>query len=410
MPVAIAMAVRLARPPFDVEDLASWVVAHFIDRLPAAASSVVLGAPDRSFRRMEEEVDRGFFSNKRMEGGIWTLAGRLPSLVEDGFLRFPGPLLRAAKVLGSVSEPERTRVLAELEGHPLSAPDFLKRPASQVVSLLRRHAPAGVNPIPRRLREHVERGGTLTRGQMERHMRVLGGRLTRVRIALLEELAVEAMGRGLVLDRRHAALRHALEMLRFAKGNRRGLRKLLAAIANGRPPAEYLLAHPATREWLARHPRVDAATWTRGVRFPCEVRGWGRLDLALEQDPLEALKLGTYVGSCLGLGQICAYSAAAVVLDVNKQVVYARDARGHVVARQLVALSEADTLVCFGVYPESAAPDVQAAFLDYDLRFAENLGLPLHEEQTHGAPVIAYILSQEWWDDGVWDLFQSTKE
>ena len=39
--------------------------------------------------------------------------------------------------------------------------------------------------------------------------------------------------------------------------------------------------------------------------------------------------MGTYVGSCLGLGGICADSSAAVLLDINKQVVYARDQHGR---------------------------------------------------------------------------------
>jgi len=37
-------------------------------------------------------------------------------------------------------------------------------------------------------------------------------------------------------------------------------------------------------------------------------------------------------------------------LDVNKQVVYARDPHGAVIGRQLLAISEADELVCFSVY------------------------------------------------------------
>ena len=39
--------------------------------------------------------------------------------------------------------------------------------------------------------------------------------------------------------------------------------------------------------------------------------------------------------------------AVAIVLDVNKQVLYARNHRGAVVARQVVALAEDERLVCF---------------------------------------------------------------
>ena len=69
--------------------------------------------------------------------------------------------------------------------------------------------------------------------------------------------------------------------------------------------------------------------------------------IRLEQDPLEVLKMGTYVGSCLGLGGGLTYSAAAALLDVNKQVLYARDEQGTVIARQLVAISDDNQLVPF---------------------------------------------------------------
>jgi len=56
---------------------------------------------------------------------------------------------------------------------------------------------------------------------------------------------------------------------------------------------------------------------------------------------------------------VCDYSAAAVVLDVNKQVVYARNRRGSVIARQLLALSEDDRLVAYDVYPRSTPGPVK---------------------------------------------------
>ena len=123
----------------------------------------------------------------------------------------------------------------------------------------------------------------------------------------------------------------------------------------------------------------------------------GAVRIALERDPLEAFKLGSYVGSCLGLGGLCSYSASAVVLDINKQVLYARDTQQRVIARQLVAISRAGELACFRVYPEAAPPEVKALFGDYDRRFAAALGVPLAEEDDAD---IELVLAMEWWDDG----------
>ena len=124
--------------------------------------------------------------------------------------------------------------------------------------------------------------------------------------------------------------------------------------------------------------------------------------LSMEHDPLEVLRMGTYAGTCLGLGGGQAYSAAAVVLDANKQVIYCRDARGTVLARQLVALSDNEQLYCFEVYPESTAGNIKELFWKYDISFAEALGVRVHDpdvEEEDEDDDIAYLLSKDWWYD-----------
>jgi hypothetical protein len=130
-----------------------------------------------------------------------------------------------------------------------------------------------------------------------------------------------------------------------------------------------------------------------------------QFSVALERDPVEVLKLGTYVGSCLAVGGLCADSAVAALLDANKQVLYARDRLGRVVARQLVAISDDDQLVCFSVYPSSANREVKTLFRDYDQAFATALGLPLHDPlQPDASYEVSCVLSVYWWDDYSWDF------
>jgi hypothetical protein len=120
------------------------------------------------------------------------------------------------------------------------------------------------------------------------------------------------------------------------------------------------------------------------------------------------LKLGTYVGSCLGLGGSFACSAAAVVLDINKQVLYARDDRSTVLARQLVAISDDDRLVPFSVYPSSTPPALLRAFREVDRQLAAALAIEqIGADQHYG---IENILSQEWWDDGAWPNDRDTPD
>jgi hypothetical protein len=164
-----------------------------------------------------------------------------------------------------------------------------------------------------------------------------------------------------------------------------------------------VLDHPATRAWCARHPRLDVARWRAGLTMEATDDDGVSLRLAIEHDPMEALRLGSYVGSCLQPGGACSYSAVAVVLDVNKQVVYARHPGGDVIARQIVAISEDDRLVCFWVYPTSVSPHLRRQFAAFDEALAQALELPIWRGEPEDY-VIANILSRSWWDDSAWDL------
>ena len=78
--------------------------------------------------------------------------------------------------------------------------------------------------------------------------------------------------------------------------------------------------------------------------------------------------------------------AAAVVLDINKQVVYARDRHGAVVGRQLLAISQGDQLVCYSVYGNTSNKDLDRVFRAFDILLAAKLALPIFSDN---APAIA---------------------
>jgi len=199
------------------------------------------------------------------------------------------------------------------------------------------------------------------------------------------------------------AQEHALAIAGWAQENRRPLRRLLQDPHTLAGNDAYVFAHPATRAWIERHPLLAAnlSIWRAGVPLAAVVDGLGRVTLATTSDPLEVLRMGTYVGSCLGLGGGLAYSAAAAALDANKRVVYARDEEGRVLARQLVAFSEDDDLVCFTPYPLGVSPRLRELFATYDARWAAALGVPLRDV-ARSDYVVADILSHGFWDDGAW--------
>ena len=292
------------------------------------------------------------------------------------------------------------RLLKQFMGHPAVCHDPFTSSPAQLVRLLSRWCIRGVqNPLPRKIREHFEGKRNLSENQVERGMRIGRQKLTLLRLQILEQITMHHLKRRMPVDLSDPRQRHAIEMANVIDRNRRGLRRFLSRYLAGE--RDWLIRHPATQQWFRRHPRINPAIWLSGISLTAETPSHGAVHIKLETDPLEALRLGTYVGSCLSVGGLCDYSAAAVVLDVNKQVFYAVNPKGTVLARQLVAISDADTLVSFNVYPLRANESLKELFREYDLRLAESLGIPLADSESDYD--IAPVLSQQFWDDGVWE-------
>jgi hypothetical protein len=239
----------------------------------------------------------------------------------------------------------------------------------------------------------------LSVGQLEGHVARLRRGLATCRLAALRAAVDAQLARSVGAQQVDREALSALALLQDAEKNRRGLRRFLRAFLSG--DREHLLRHPATQDWARRHPRIDLAVWIRGLERRIGSDDGQQAVIRLEQDPLEVLRMGTYVGSCLGLGGGLTYSAAAALLDINKQVLYARNEQGAVIARQLLAISDKDELVPFAVYPASTGSPAQRAFDRYDTELALALGIARVDPTQ--AYEIENVLSQDWWDDGAWD-------
>ncbi len=351
LPTALALTRRLCCPPFADENDSIGAIADFLTNLSSPLRERFLSAPDTSFKRFEQACRR---NNDAwlIEGGIEAVSRYQIEFSVRCFEIDPTRLFHAAKLLGTLPAPMRDALVQAFVVLPDEPP--------------------------------------------------------RVALARLEDAVMAALAQGFTPDARAQAEPHALQMQQLIRDNRKALRRFLAAHWEGR--TDYRQMHPLTRRWLAAHPALNLERWQAGVTLQAETETRKTLTLAVEQDPLEALKLGTYVGSCLGLGGAFTYSAAAVVLDINKQVVYARDKRGTVAGRQLVAISEADQVVCYEVYPLSAQKELGAAFAEFDRQLAAALGLPIYQRAETEDYEIAHILSHNWWDDCAWDLAIETEE
>ncbi|NHZ96732.1 hypothetical protein [Massilia sp. CCM 8734] len=390
----------LCSPPFSADIDIGHPLSSMADAFPVEGWQQLAAAGERTWLTVERACRRED-DGKMIGRGLGSLARCWPAFTMRSFSVAPQSLMRVARLLGYIAWERRRQFLSET-GHEVwfSTRWSELAPYDACRMLYRLCIDAGVNsPVPRRLREHFEGNVVLSQMQIARHCRVGMSRLPHVLLAALEHAIVRSIDQPFKLHDRSGAASHAVRLAAGIDTNRKGLRRFLREQAEGRAGA--YLDHPLNRAWFARHPRIDAAAWQSSA-LRVGVDGSAGAWLALASDPLDILMLGTHVGSCLGLGGLCDYSAVACLLDANKQVVYARDATGRVLARQLLAIDERDRLVCFWVYPPNAGPALLRAFHAFDEAIAASLGIDIYRHDDDDAYDVAIVLAEHWWDDGVW--------
>ena len=183
--------------------------------------------------------------------------------------------------------------------------------------------------------------------------------------------------------------------------NRRLLRRLLHAAITG--DTDWRERHPLNRAFLdAQAARgVDVVAWlgANPRRFACATIPGGTVRLYLEQRPLRILQMGNLFDTCLSLDGVNAFSTVANACELNKRVIYAEDAHGRIVGRQLIAINDAGELVGFHIYstlPDDQTSGLRAMFRRYVAWFASQCRLSLGAGEH-----VARLFAQAWYDDGV---------
>lgn len=324
----------------------------------------------------------------RIRRGLLSIAEAMPDLFLRAYRQHPRKLMKTALAIGDARLAQRRNTLRRLADC-----------CTSFAELADLRLPGRTNPMPRRLRDHLEDRICLSPGSLARHQRVVAARadltaLDNIRLAVEKELA-----HGHHLHELTPARAHALRLEGWAEANRRALRRLLAAPSDA--TGDYVFEHPRAKQWLRQHRSLMSklTLWRCGISLSGPADG-DRLTLTVCQDPLETLRMGTYVGSCLGLGGDFMYTAAAIALDMNKRVVYAKNAAGRVVGRQQLSWTDEGTLVCHTPYPVHASDQLKALFARYDVKFAAALGVKIQD--TEEDYTISHVLSSRAYDDGPW--------
>ncbi|MDF1836943.1 MAG: hypothetical protein P1V35_03660, partial [Planctomycetota bacterium] len=393
---------RICAGPFVQDARGSYSMCRLV-HLPVEHFPAVLAAPERAFVHLEKSARRDN-DDSLLGYGLRVLVEVSPDLVVAGLASGTGALASTARVLGSLNRSDALRSVREWLDTKLYQVDPADCPAEELAHLIQAHGgPSAQTLVSRNFRQHLDGSTRLTENQVKRvgsKIRdawpdvLLGTLAHKVPTLLAERIGADA-------NAMETKENHALRMIFAAEDNRRMLRRVLRHHFAGE--RDYIRNHPINREWLEEHARLKGSVWTSGFELSKETKELGWLTIELEQDPLEVLRAGTYVGSCLGLGGGFAHSAAAIMMDGNKHVAYCRDRRGVILARQVLVMAEDEKLHCFQVYPLEGDAGIQSFFMEFDRTLAAWLRVPIHdpeaEGEEHAEDRIRLLLSSEWWND-----------
>ncbi|MBS2006104.1 MAG: hypothetical protein JST01_03635 [Cyanobacteria bacterium SZAS TMP-1] len=374
-----------------------------IGMLEYVSIDLILNASDACLKTLAAQSKIGRLQ-QLVNYGLTRLAKEQPTLIEETLERHTTKLCKVAQLLGSLNDAQTKVVLHEFKKHELNRPDLKSLKIDDLYTVLLPHIKSGIpSPLPTKLSSYFEGKNSLSKGQLERAEILCRSNIDEMKLDLLKKLILLELNKLVPGGSIDAGTTYANQLLSRAKENRRAFRKFLKAVFEG--DRDYVMNHPRSRRWLAKHPRLDFNLFRTGIKLQKEVPGLGQVTLSVEQDIFEILKLGAYANSCLGLNGLCSDSAMAMVLDINKIVVYARTENGRVEGRQMLAWTEAAQLACFSVYPTGAKKAVKELFRQYNQEFAAALGSSIEPPETsrHDLADIRMILSQYWWDDGIWD-------
>ncbi|MFO7905095.1 MAG: hypothetical protein R6U98_20700 [Pirellulaceae bacterium] len=174
------------------------------------------------------------------------------------------------------------------------------------------------------------------------------------------------------------------------------VRLLRLRLSSPEPPWD-VNGDPQNRQFLASMARlgIDTRPWLSSFEKSVTAKSGEQLSLALEQDPLEIFYMGGYFDTCLSPDSFNFFSAVSVAADVNKQVLFARNTKGEVVGRCLLALARNGGLLAFHPYGYLANDEFSKIASDYVAELAEGMNTTVLRKGD-----IDCLVAHDWYDDG----------
>ncbi|HEX9061410.1 MAG TPA: hypothetical protein VF941_14615 [Clostridia bacterium] len=123
------------------------------------------------------------------------------------------------------------------------------------------------------------------------------------------------------------------------------------------------------------------------------------LIVTIERDPIEIFSMGLHFKTCLSPGGINFFSVFSNIIDINKQVIYAKKADGSVKARALIALTDEGGILTFHPYCNDPNIDFKNILKEFVHKLARDMKTVVLPKGS-----VSKLIAPEWYDDGPHDL------
>lgn len=358
----------------------------------------VLELPEQCFQQIFKACLRSNDANL-ISNAIKTIVQLAPEFTLDALEKSPKALMKTLKSMGCLNKSLREAVFKRFTKDPI----FALKPAPEKNQNEQRHLlkilidSACAISIPQKIRIALTQNDDIAPDLLQRAVNEVTPHLLKSKLEFLEKLSLDSMSNRDIM-KMHNKVRHAFKILHQNnhEPNARAFKKFLSHYLDG--DINYLVNHERNQIWLKKNDCINFEPWLEGFQRRYHLgNDKTTFTIKIELDPLEALKHGTYAGTCTGIGGNYSWSALGTVLDINKKVVYAFNDRNQIICRQIVAVSKDRELVCYAIYPEETKKEVKQLFAQYDKALAEAMGIKVAELYADYA--IESILTTYWWDD-----------
>lgn len=203
---------------------------------------------------------------------------------------------------------------------------------------------------------------------------------------------------GIIVPSMTPAWRDAVRFWLVVDDNRSLLGDLLRQ-ASKAPGRDVKHLFPKSQAWIDRtSTKLRLSRWFAPRSSEITV-GTRTFVMALEEDPLEVLRMGIPFDTCLALESGCNASSTVMnAIDANKRVIYVRTNEGKVVARKLIAITKELGLVGYNTYVSVSGNEERAIRTAVEM-LCQTIGAEV------GAPLLRDGVPEQlhqgfWYDDG----------